>query len=209
MQLSPEEQLNIAKRLKALADTGLVYAENDYDQDRYSELLKISLKLMGHLSNNKLDDLQRFFLPEKDYPTVKVDVRAFVLNENDELLMAQERIDHKWTIPGGWADVGDTPSEAVLKEIKEETGLDAKAERLLAVYDKRCHSHPPQPFYIYKLIFLCQVTGGNLQPGFDMNGAQFFALTDLPPLSEDRILKTQIEQLYSLAKNENAQVYFD
>lgn len=209
MQLSPEEQLNIIKRLKALADTGLVYSENVYDQDRYSELLKISLQLMGHISGNSISDLQHFFLPVKDYPTVKVDVRAFVLNENNELLMAQESIDQKWSIPGGWADIGDSPSEAVLKEIKEETGLDAKVERLLAVYDKRCHQHPPQPFYIYKLIFLCQITGGDLRPGFDMKGAQFFSLTDLPPLSQDRILKTQLEQLYTLSQKKDALVYFD
>lgn len=163
---------------------------------------------MGELSNQPLKVLQNFFLPEKDYPTVKVDVRGFILNELDEILMAKERIDGKWTIPGGWADVGDSPGEAVLKEIKEETGLDAEVVRLLAIYDKRCHPHPPQPFYIYKIMFFCKITGGELKHGFDMQGADFFPLDELPELSTDRILESQLKQLFKLVKDK-AEVYFD
>lgn len=203
-----KNHLELIKRIKAIADTGLVYAEDAYDRDRYEELKEISLNLMTLLSDQPLGVLKDFFLPVTDYPTVKVDVRGFVINESDEVLMAKESIDRKWTIPGGWADVGDSPSEAVLKEIKEETGFDAEVIRLLAVYDKRFHPHPPQPFYIYKIIFFCRITGGDLEPGFDMLGADFFPLDQLPELSLDRILKPQLEQLFVLSKTE-APVYFD
>ena len=169
-------QLNLIKRINAIADTGLVYAEGDYDRERYEELKKISLELMAQVSERPLEVLQDFLLPKSEYPTPKVDVRGFVLNEKDELLMAKESVDGKWTIPGGWADIGSTPSEVVKKEIQEETGLTARVVRLLAVYDKRVHPHPPEPYYIYKLNFLCQVTGGMLEPGFDMLDAQFFSL---------------------------------
>ncbi len=206
--MQSKKQLELVKRLKAIADTGLVYVQNDYDRERYTELRQISIKLMSEIANHPLEAMQNFFLPEKDYPTVKVDVRGLVLNEFDEILMAKESIDGKWTIPGGWADVGDSPSEAVRREIKEETGLETEVVRLLAIYDKRCHPHPPQPFYIYKIMFLCKMTGGDLKHGFDMEGAAFFSLDNLPELSTDRILESQLKQLFKLAKDK-ADVYFD
>jgi len=164
---------------------------------------------MGAITSQPVKLLNDFFLREKDYPTVKVDVRGFVLNDKNQILMAKESIDEKWTIPGGWADIGDTPTEAVIKEIREETGLDAEVVRLLAIYDKRCHNHPPEPFYIYKLMFLCTITGGNLQHGFDMKGADFFSLNDLPQLSEPRILESQLKHLLQLANSDNQSVHID
>ncbi|TMM59257.1 NUDIX domain-containing protein [Maribacter algarum] len=205
MAKSTLEQL---KKLKALADTGLVYSENGYDKERYGQIKRIVLDLMAEITDTPVEKLMGSFAPVEEYPTVKVDVRGFVLNEKDEVLMAKESVDGKWTIPGGWADIGDTPSEAVLKEIKEETGFDAKIVRLLAIYDKRCHPHPPEQYYIYKLMFLCKITGGELARGFDMLGADFFSLDKLPELSEDRILKSQLQHLFELSKNK-ADVYFD
>jgi len=205
MSKSTLEQL---KKLKALADTGLVYSENGYDKERYEHIKQIAINLMAELTQTPIKELTASFLPAKEYPTVKVDVRGFVLNEKDEILMAKESIDGKWTIPGGWADIGDTPSEAILKEIKEETGFDAEIIRLLAIYDKRCHPHPPQQYYIYKLMFFCKITGGALTHGFDMMGADFFSLDELPELSQDRVLKSQLEHLFVLAKDK-ADVYFD
>jgi len=207
--MKENQNLELIKRVKALADTGLVYAEDEYNRERYVELREISLQLLANISNQPLTVLNGFFMPEKDYPTVKVDVRGFVLNECNEILMAKEQVDGKWTIPGGWADIGYSPSEVVVKEIEEETGLNCIVDRLLAVYDKRIHMHPPQPFYVYKLIFLCRIQGGNLKHGFDMDGAKFFNITDLPNLSEDRILDAQIQQLYTMVIDNITNVYFD
>ena len=207
--MEQNQQLELIKRIKALADTGLVYSEDEYNKERYVELREISLKLLENVTNNSLTVLKNFFMPETDYPTVKVDVRGFVLNDGNKVLMAKEQIDGKWTIPGGWADIGYSPSEVVIKEIEEETGLHCSVDRLLAVYDKRMHPHPPQPFYIYKLIFLCKIETGELKHGFDMEGAAFFPVDDLPILSKDRILKTQIEQLYKMTIENDKNVYFD
>lgn len=203
-----KKQLDLIKRIKSLADTGLVYAEGAYDIDRYEEIKAISFEMMSQVTDQPVTVLKDVFLPVTEYPTVKVDVRGFVLNENDEILMAKESVDGKWTIPGGWADIGDTPSEAVLKEIREETGFDAEIIRLLAIYDKRCHPHPPEAFYIYKIMFLCKIKGGELKHGFDMEGADFFPLDDLPELSKDRILESQLVHLFELTKK-NVDVYFD
>jgi len=205
--MDSKEQLNLAKRIKAISETGLVYAQDLYDRERYEELKVISLKLMAQLGNMPMEVLEDFFLPQEDYPTPKVDVRAFVLNEKDEILMARESIDGKWTIPGGWADIGSTPSETAVREVKEETGIEVEAIRLLAVYDKQ--AHPPAPIYVYKLIFLCQMRGGELQAGFDMLDTGFFPLDQLPELSEERILEEQIHALFKNAKSTESKVYFD
>lgn len=202
-------QLNLIKRIKALADTGLVYGKEEYDKERYEELKEISLRLMSTVTNEPLSSLKDFFMPLVDYPTPKVDVRGLVLNHDNEILMARESEDGKWTIPGGWADVGYSPSEVVVKEIAEETGLKTKAIRLLAVYDKRCHPHPPQPFYIYKLVFLCKMEDGELRPSFDILDTAFFNLDNLPELSEDRILKPQLQQLFKMVMEDDKNVYFD
>ncbi|MEM9648240.1 MAG: NUDIX hydrolase [Bacteroidota bacterium] len=207
--MNPKEQLNRIKRIKAIAETGLVYGQDAYDRERYEELKKISLELLAFVADKPMEIIENFFIPQSDYPTPKVDVRGFVLNEKDEILMAKESIDGKWTIPGGWADVGNTPSEIAVKEIEEETGLKAKVERLLAVYDKQVHPHPPEPYYIYKLFFLCRITGGEMKAGFDMLGVDFFSLEQLPDLSEERILESQLKHLFHLAKSPESQVYFD
>lgn len=207
--MDSKEQLNTIKQIKAISETGLVYATDPYARERYEELKQISLKLMAHMADSSIEVLQDFFMPEKDYPTPKVDVRGFVLNDKDEILMAKESVDSKWTIPGGWADIGNTPSEIAVKEIQEETGIETEAVRLLAVYDKQVHPHPPEPYYIYKLIFLCRIVGGELKAGFDMLGADFFSLDNLPELSTDRILEDQLKHLFKLTKSMEYEVYFD
>lgn len=202
--------LDQIKKLKALADTGLVYATDGYNRDRYEQILEVSLELMAQVGNTTTEELKAAFLPVTEYPTVKTDVRGLVLSpDKKQVLMACESVDGKWTLPGGWADVGDTPSEAVVKEIFEETGITAKPVALLAVFDKRVHPHPPQPFYVYKLVILCEAVLGELKSGFDMAGAAYFDVDNLPELSEDRILKSQIALVHKKAIAGDYIAYFD
>ena len=205
-----ESLLNLAKRIKSIADTGLVYNTNEYDKERYAELLEISHALMSGLIDQPVETIKGFYAPNKDYPTPKVDVRGLLLNEAGEILLCKEMTDGKWTLPGGWADIGFSPSEVIVKEFREETGLTVKATKLLAVFDKRCHPHPAQPYYVYKFALQCEAVGAiQLQQGFDILDTGFFALDDLPPLSEDRILRSQIELLYKNATTPGALTYFD
>ncbi|MBU3028055.1 NUDIX hydrolase [Zobellia galactanivorans] len=203
------KQLEQIKRIKALAETGLVYAEDEYNRERYTELKQLALELLASVADKPLSVLDDFYMPVTDYPTPKVDVRGLVLNEKNQILMAKESVDGKWTIPGGWAEVGYSPSACIMKEIEEETGLITNVVRLMAVYDKQSHPHPPQPFYVYKLCFLCRLSGGKLTPGFDMRGAAFFDIDDLPEISKDRILVSQLKQLHAMAIENKTEVYFD
>lgn len=202
-------QLELIKRIKSISDIGLIYTQNEYDRERYEELRLISLKLLGIVSDEPFSALNDFFMPNKDYPTPKVDIRGLVLNKAKEILLVKEKLDGKWSLPGGWGDVGFSPSEVIQKEIKEETGLSSKVLKLLAIYDKKCHPHPPQPFYVYKLIFLCEILEGKINTSFDIEEASYFNIKNLPELSEDRILKSQIEQLYHKAIDKDQTVYFD
>lgn len=180
------------KRLKAIADIGLLYSQNDYDKERYTELQHISYKLLGHVSGHDIETLRSNFPAVADYPTAKVDIRGLVLSAEKKLLLVRENLDGLWSLPGGWADVGNSPKETIVKEFKEETGLDVTAKALLAVFDKRFHAHPPQPFYVYKMVFYCEPTSFALAKGFDILDVQYFAIDNLPELSKGRILKSQI-----------------
>lgn len=207
--MTNNNSLDLIKRIKSLAETGLIYHETEYDKERYEELLGISLELLSMVTDQPIATLNNFFMPASDYPTPKVDIRGFCLNKANEVLLVKEKLDGKWALPGGWGDIGFTPSEVIVKEIQEETGLDAKVIKLLALYDKKCHPHPPQPFYVYKLVFLCEINGGAIQPNFDIEEAGYFSIDNLPEISEDRILKSQILQLHEMVMANSPDVYFD
>jgi ADP-ribose pyrophosphatase YjhB (NUDIX family) len=203
------EFLNEIKRLKAIADTGLLYTKNEYDKERYLELQQISFNLLSKFSGVSSEDL-KFMLPSAiDYPTAKVDIRGLAVSDENKILLVKESVDGKWSLPGGWGDIGYSPKETIIKEFKEETGLDIIAERLLAVFDKKMHPHPPQPFYVYKMIFYCKLISHEIVKGFDVSDVQYFNIENLPALSEDRILKSQVEVLYNKVLSADKDVYVD
>ncbi len=203
-----ENLLNSIKKIKSLAEAGLVFNKENYDAERYEELRGLALEMMSILTDVKVEQLKGFFLPETDYPTPKVDVRGLILNDKQEVLLVKENVDNRWTLPGGWADIGLTPKENVLKEIEEETGFKAEVKRLLAVLDKREYPHPPQTHYVYKLCFLCEIVEGSFDPNFDIGEVGWFAMNDLPQLSADRILEEQLLKLFKTACDAQ-QPYFD
>jgi len=197
-----EKQLiEITNKIRALAQIGLVYAENDYDTERNEEIIAACNEAAALLAGRPVEEIKASFMPEAGYVTPKVDVRAVVFNKQGDILMSRESSDGNWSLPGGWADVGYTPREVAVKETKEETGMDVVPVRLLAVLDKRCHNHPPSLHYIYKIFILCELAGGALQPGFDILDCRFFAPDDLPPLSPSRITKEQMERMFEYKNN--------
>ncbi len=197
------------KRLKNLADLGLFYSTNEYDKDRYLEIQSISFQLLHQVSGRSIDELKNAFSLVKEYPTAKVDIRGLVMADDKKILLVQESSDGRWSLPGGWADIGYSPKEVITKEFKEETGLDVLPERLLAVFDKKMHPHPAELFYIYKMVFLCSATSSILKKGFDVLDVGYFSLDALPPLSEDRILKSQLELVCQKALAADTETYFD
>ena len=153
--------------------------------------------------------MKTIFPLAKDYPTAKVDIRGLLLSKDKKIVMSKESADGKWSLPGGWADVGQSPKEVVVKEFKEETGLDVVPKVLLAIFDKKMHAHPPQPFYVYKMVFYCEAISFEIKKGFDVLDVQYFDVENLPPLSEDRMLKSQIKLLYEKVISSDFNAYFD
>lgn len=207
--MTSTELLETAKRLKALADIGLLYSKNEYDKERYEEIQAISFQLLNAASGHDMKQLKATFPTATDYPTAKVDVRGLLLSPDKKIILVKEKVDNKWSLPGGWGDIGYSPKEVIVKEFKEETGLDVAAKQLLAVFDKRMHAHPPQPFYVYKLVFYCEALSSTITKGFDVLDVDYFAPDALPPLSEDRILKSQIELLYKKVLAAEWEAYVD
>jgi ADP-ribose pyrophosphatase YjhB (NUDIX family) len=190
--------LEWAKRIQAIAQNGLAYSENEFDIERYGQLRTLAAEIIEQYSNHSFQKIQNIFDKEDGYATPKVDVRGVVFKE-DKILLVKEKSEGKWTLPGGWADVSATPTENVIREIQEESGYVTKVVRLLAIYDRSRHAHHPQyPFHVYKMFFLCEITGGSQKPGMETTDCGFFALNGLPELSERRITFDQIERMFRL-----------
>jgi ADP-ribose pyrophosphatase YjhB (NUDIX family) len=190
-----------------VAQAGLAYATNPYEVERYSEIRSISVKLLQELTEEPLERIIRVFASEEGYPTPKVDVRAVLFREGPEILLIREKVDSgRWTLPGGWADVGYTPFEVAAKETCEETGLVVTPVRLLALFDKRRHPHPPQPWYVYKAFIQCEIAGGSLvQETSETMGARWFRYDELPyrELSTDRTTGSQLDTILRFAFDSN------
>ncbi|MGN8070563.1 NUDIX hydrolase N-terminal domain-containing protein [Mucilaginibacter sp. SG564] len=201
--------LSLITQLRSVADTGLLYAKNEYDIERYTELRHISTQMLDEVSGYGEESISIYFPQAIDYPTAKVDIRGILLSTDNKILLARESTDGKWSLPGGWGDIGYSPKEVIVKEFQEETGLDVVPERLMAVFDKKMHPHPPQPFYVYKMVFYCKALSSTLNKGFDVLDVQYFDINQLPELSEDRILKSQIELLYQKIISGDTEVYAD
>jgi ADP-ribose pyrophosphatase YjhB (NUDIX family) len=202
-QPNTPDGLRLAQRLQALAQAGLMYSQSIFDTERYTEIQALSLELMASLTGQPAALLHTLFAEETGYPTPKVDVRAVLFRGTDEILLVQEKLDdNRWSLPGGWADVGYTPFEVAVKETREETGLETEAVRLLALFDKKQHPHPPQPWYIYKAFVLCRVVGGALQTDTvetaDVRWVHRAELAQLA-LSTDRVTHSQLLQMLEFA----------
>lgn len=204
-----EELIGLAQRIRALSQNGLVYSLSEYDTERYEELTALSDQITALATGLEPDDVVRSYHPAKEYVTPKVDIRAVVFNEKDEILLVREKADGCWSLPGGWSDVGYSPKEVAVKEVSEETGLEVRPVRLLAVMDMSKHPHPRIPYYVYKFFILCELRGGSFTETFDILGKGFFRLDELPPLSLERVLPEQIRKMYDYYKHPGGDVYLD
>lgn len=204
-----KELMRDIARLKSIADLGLLYHNNEFDKERYEELREISLRLLSTFSSNNIEELNELLPVANDYPTAKVDIRGLVLDADNKILLVKESTDGRWSLPGGWADVGYSPKETIINEIKEETGVDAEVKQLLAVFDKNKHDHPPEPHYVFKMVFYCKALSTTLQKGFDVLDIGYFDINNLPELSTNRILQTQLELVYNKVMQGNFEPYID
>lgn len=201
--------LDWAKRLQAIAQTGITYTKEHYDTERYEAVRQIAVEIFAaETGAASIEPIVDLLSRDKGYATPKVDVRAAVIHKG-RILLVKETEDGAWSLPGGWADVGDVPSLAVEREVREESGYEVKARKLAALLDRNLHGHPPYPFHAYKLFFLCDLVGGEATSSYETDGAGFFAEDALPPLSLTRVMPAQIALMFEHYRHPERPTTFD
>jgi ADP-ribose pyrophosphatase YjhB (NUDIX family) len=196
-----DRRLELARRLHALARTGLHFCRDEYDRQRYEEIETLAAELLadGAPASDASSAIRAALLTvwgsERGYVTPKIEVRAASFRE-DRVLLVREAAEGLWTLPGGWADVNETPSQAVEKEVAQESGLRVRAVKLAALYDRERHGHGSSPFHGWKAFFLCEILGGELRGSYETDAADFFALDALPPMSLGRSTPRQVQRMH-------------
>jgi len=186
----------IGIKVSALAQDGLTYGADEYDLDRYRQLSQLAAELFSVLSGRPADELAVELGRDSGYATPKIDVRGAIFDDHERVLLMREKADGRWSLPGGWADPGDTPSAAVTREILEETGYYSSAVKLIACWDRELQGHPPPlPVHVYKLFFLCRRDGA-VQPPAALETLEvvWFGLGALPTLSLGRVNHRQLDR---------------
>ncbi|GAB1421519.1 NUDIX hydrolase [Anaerolineales bacterium] len=192
------------EQLIAIAKIGLEFSENPYDRDRYEQIIDIAAAIGSRYSGDEAEQIKAFYTENNGYVTPKIDVRAAIFDEDRVLMVRELSDDGRWTLPGGWCDVGDTPAESVKKEVKEEAGYEVEVVKLAAVLDRAREGHPPYPFSTYKLLFICKVVGGDGDHihKHETGDLHYFPIDALPAdLSPNRVLPHQILRLYQHAQD--------
>jgi len=201
--------LRWARRFQAIAQTGLAYCKDPYDRQRYEEIQGLAADIMAN--GAELPDsapLLNIFKNDLGYATPKIDIRAAVF-DRDRILLVQEREDGLWTLPGGWADVGESASSIAMREVKEESGYDITISKLAAVYDRDKHDHPPMAFHVYKFFFLGILRGGTATTSVETTAADFFPEDQFPSLSLSRVTAPQLKQMFAHHRNPALPTSFD
>lgn len=196
------------EKIRALAQTGLHYTKDKFEIERFEEIHKVAEQLWSFCTGLAEDKYKEFAPFERGYITPKVDVRAAVFRDG-KILLCKELRDGLWTLPGGWADVGISPAENAVKETFEESGFHAKVLKLIAVFDKDKHDHPPGTFHLYKMFFLCDFIGGTATDSNETAEAAFFSENEIPPLSLPRVTPKQIAMCFAHYRDRSLPTQFD
>lgn len=198
--------LKLAREIQSISQTGLHFAENHYQQERFSRLLEISAEIISAQSNLDRSELIEIFNQQIGYATPRVDVRGAVFKQQS-LLFVREIADGGWTMPGGWADVGDVPSEAVEREVLEESGFEVEARKVIGVYDAN-RTGPLEIFHAFKIIFLCDIVAGEPRVSNETSEVAFFTLDNIPsPLSGERTRQRQIQDAFEAVYEDRPTVF--
>jgi ADP-ribose pyrophosphatase YjhB (NUDIX family) len=199
-----------SRALQAIAQTGLAFSRDKFDIERYQAIRRLASEIMASHSGADEERIELLFAAQMGYATPKVDVRGAMFRDNKILLVRETLDSGRWTLPGGWADVNQSASECVVREIQEESGFEAVVRKLAAVYDRAKHRHePPLPFHCYKMFFICEIVGGVASTSIETDGVEFFGESELPELSTGRVLDYQIRRMFEHLRNPELPTEFD
>jgi len=200
--------LQWAREIQSLSQTGLTYATKDYDTQRYRRFMEISAEIVENYTNLEKKQLVNNFLAQPGYATPKIDVRGAMIR-NGKILLVQERQDNCWCMPGGWADVGELPSHSIIRETREESGFEVTLRKLIGVYDANRGATPVEFYHAYKIVFLCDIIGGEARSSDETADVDFFSFDNLPPLSTFRTNNRHIADIQAHLNNDTSPSVFD
>jgi ADP-ribose pyrophosphatase YjhB (NUDIX family) len=204
----PPRWLDWARELQALSQTGLTYASDEYNSQRYRRLAEIAAEIIHSHTALPAESVVESFCMQPGYATPKVDVRGAAVRDG-QILLVQERVDGRWCMPGGWADVGDLPSEVVSREVWEESGFEVAPRKVIGVFDANRSGRPIEFYHAYKLIFLCEITGGTARASHETLAVGFFEFDDLPPLSANRTDEQHLAEVRAHLRDPDRPAAFD
>lgn len=206
----PDPQwLDWGRRLQAIAQNGLTFARDAHDIERYTAIRQIAAEMLSQGAGLDISVVRGVLEQQTGYATPKVDMRGVVFRE-DRLLLVRERGEGRWTLPGGWADPCESPGENVVREIEEESGLETRARKILAVLDRGKHPHePPFAFHVYKMFVLCAIVGGRETTSAETDAVGFFDESSLPELSISRVTRDQILRMFEHHRDPSLPTDFD
>ena len=197
-----------ARELQSISQSGLTYCKNDYDLVRYREIEKLSREIIEKHTEVSHEVIKDYYIREEGYLTPKVDVRGGVIVEN-KILLVREKVDGRWSLPGGWADVNRTPQENVIKEAFEEAGVLVKPTRLVGLLDRSKWVEDACPYTIYKILMLCELLEGDFKCNAETIESGFFAMDRLPPLSQGRTTEAQLALFFKAHQNPEYHPVYD
>ena len=203
--MKPSDFVKYLQRMIALTDTGLTFTKDPFDRERYEDLRGLLSEMLNQGLDIDSEEVAEVMKPTSAYATPLMDVRAWIV-EDEKICLVRGQGENDWALPGGFGEVGYSPTENILKEIEEETGFEAKVERLLAVFDTNRFQLQSKQYA--KFVFECKLLDGQFQKNQEIADLQFFAIDQLPALSEKRITKEQIEILWQVYQGQREQ-YLD
>jgi ADP-ribose pyrophosphatase YjhB (NUDIX family) len=196
-----------AQEIFSLSQSGLTYSGNEYDIERYKRLQTITAEIIESQSNVSKESVLDSFSMQAGYITPKVDVRGAVIRDG-KILLIQERADGMWAMPGGWADLGNSPASVAEREVREESGYRVKAEKVVAVIDAN-RIEPMEFYHAYKIIFLCRLLDGEPRTNYETLAVDFFDPDHLPPLSSYRTNEDMLKEVFAHVQNPDRPTAFD
>jgi ADP-ribose pyrophosphatase YjhB (NUDIX family) len=200
--------LEWAREIQAMSQTGLAHGPGQYDEERYRRLMEIAAEIVACHSSLPQEPLLENFLCQPGYATPKIDVRGAGVRDG-KILLVQESADERWCMPGGWADVGECPSASIEREVWEESGFRVAASRVVGVYDANREGSPIEFFHAFKVVFLCEITGGQARPSRETLAVDFFDFDGLPALSTQRTSERHLADVAACLRDPNRSTAFD
>ena len=203
-----EKWIKWSMEIQSLAQSGLAYTDNVYDIERYERLREISAEMLAEKTDLSIEKVKDLFCNETGYQTPKIDTKAVIFKDNKILLVHENN--NTWSLPGGWCDVLESVKSNTVKEVKEETGLDVNAIKVVAIQDRNKHNKPIYAYGVCKVFILCDVISGEFEKNIETTEIKYFSQDEIPNnLSDEKTNKEQIEMCFKAYNDKNWQTQFD